>query len=327
MEKLLIIGGTQFIGRNLLLKLQESNKYDITLFNRGKTNASLFPQFKRIIGDRNTDDISKIGQEEWDYIIDLSCYYPDSLEKILPLIKDSVKRYVFVSTCSVYDRNENKSSIATLENGPLLDCSKEQETESLPAAYGNKKVACERLLAASGLDYISLRPSLVYGAYDHTDRLYYWLYQVKHKTPILVPDHGERLFSITYVTDLVHAIIKSLNVEVHSNIYNVISEEFTSIKNIIATASDLLNRSPQIISATPDFLHQHQIQEWTTMPLWIDGDYFTYSDKKLITDFDISLSDWTKSIQETVDYYETLDWSNPIYGLPDTKRLELISLI
>jgi len=327
MEKLLIIGGAQFIGRNLLLKLQESKKYNITLFNRGKTNPDLFPQFKRIIGDRNTDDISKIGQEEWDYIIDLSCYYPDSLGQVLNAIKPSVKRYVFVSTCSVYDRSDCRSNIPTLEDGPILDCSKEQETELLPAAYGNKKVACERLLAASVLDYISLRPSLVYGAYDHTDRLYYWLYQVKKNKPILVPDHGERLFSITYVTDLVNAIIESLSIEEHSNIYNVISEEFTSIKSIVDTASDLLNIKPKIVSASPDFLHQHKIQEWTTMPLWIDGDYFTYSGKKLIADFDITLSDWTKSIQETIDYYETLGWTNPIYGLTDTKRLELISLL
>ena len=71
MDKLLILGGTNFIGRNLVDSLLKLDKFDITLFNRGKTNPDLFPEIKQLHGDRNTSEIHLIDKEAWDYIIDL----------------------------------------------------------------------------------------------------------------------------------------------------------------------------------------------------------------------------------------------------------------
>ena len=79
MKKLLILGGTNFIGRYLTERLLESSNYKITLFNRGCTNSHLFPEVKRIFGDRHTKDIRLLGNEKWDVVIDISCYFPNSL--------------------------------------------------------------------------------------------------------------------------------------------------------------------------------------------------------------------------------------------------------
>ena len=75
-EKILILGGTEFVGRLLVGALLQNPNYEIYLFNRGKTNPHLFPEVKKIIGDRETDDIKKIQTENWDYIIDFSSYFP-----------------------------------------------------------------------------------------------------------------------------------------------------------------------------------------------------------------------------------------------------------
>jgi 2'-hydroxyisoflavone reductase len=327
MKQLLILGGANFIGRNLLEELEGNQEYEITLFNRGKTNTTLFPDFKRIIGDRNTKDIEQIGEQDWDYIIDSSCYYPASLEAILNCInKETLKRYVFISTCSVYD-NKEKLETATPENGLLLSCTEEQKTSPLPAAYGEKKVACEQLLAQSGLDYVNLRPGLVYGTYDYTDRLYYWLHQVQQKNTILLPNNGSSLFSITYVDDLVQSILEALTISKHRIDYNILSQEYISIQKIVAVACQLLNRNPKNINASPSFLKEQNISEWTEMPLWIDGNYWTFSNQKLKTDFEFKLKDWTESIAATIDYYQQNNWPTPTYGMPEEKRLELLQLI
>lgn len=327
MEQLLILGGANFIGRNLLEQLQNHSQYEITLFNRGKTNADLFPKFNRIIGDRNTKDIEKISNKSWDYIIDLSCYYPDSLATVLKSIDyQKLKRYVFISTCSVYDNNE-KNSVPTPENGPILSCTPEQQVSPLPAAYGEKKVACEKLLAASGLDYINLRPGLVYGKYDYTDRLYYWLHQVQSKDTILLPNNGQDRFSITYVTDLVQAILEALNIPKHRTNYNLMSQEYISIQKIVDTACQVLKKNPKRINAPSAFLKAQEIAEWTGMPLWIDGNHFTFSNQRLNTDFTFTLKDWTQSISETIVYYQSLGWPVPTYGIKEEQRLKLLALL
>jgi 2'-hydroxyisoflavone reductase len=219
MEKILILGGTQFIGRTLVEQLQKLNNYDITLFNRQQTQADLFPEVKKMKGDRETNDISQIENEKWDYVIDVSCYYPDSLVHVLDSIKGSLKKYILVSTCSVYD-DDNDQTPMRVETAKVLSCTNEQRTDRTDASYGNRKAECERILVNSNQKYTIFRPSLVYGPYDHTDRLYYWLYQVQTSKTLLLPDFGEKLFSITYVHDLVHAIINALESDV-SGIYNV----------------------------------------------------------------------------------------------------------
>ena len=98
MDRILIIGGTNFIGRNLINKLSLNKKYDLTIFNRGITNPDLFPNIKKIIGDRNSPDVKLIHQINWDYIIDLSCYFPQSLINILSELPLNLKKYIFSFT-------------------------------------------------------------------------------------------------------------------------------------------------------------------------------------------------------------------------------------
>jgi 2'-hydroxyisoflavone reductase len=135
MDKILILGGTNFIGRNLIETLLILDNYDITIFNRGKSNSNLYPEVKKIYGDRNTPEIDSIFSKNWDYIIDLSCYFPNSLSKITKQLNNSVKRYIFISTCSVYNNDLNKSILRD-EDSPTLDCSDDEKTDSSLTTYG-----------------------------------------------------------------------------------------------------------------------------------------------------------------------------------------------
>jgi 2'-hydroxyisoflavone reductase len=210
MKKILILGGTQFIGRNLVEKLQGNDHYEITLFNRQQTNSSLFADTKKIKGDRETADIKQLTGVYWDYIIDLSGYYPDSLNILLNTLKGQVGRYIFMSTLSAYQLDDEQLKASIPECGATSSCDQYQHTDNTMATYGPRKAECERiLLQTDWLDKIILRPSIIYGKYDHTDRFYYWLYRSHSQQPVIIPDSTDKI-TLTYVGDLVNIIVQSM---------------------------------------------------------------------------------------------------------------------
>ena len=323
MEKILILGGTNFIGRNLTEQLLQLNKFDITLFNRGKTNTHLFPNTNKIHGDRRSDDINKIAQENWDYVIDLSCYYPSSLVSIFKRLNPSLKRYIFISSCSVYDNSIHTNEFKD-ENSPVLSCNQEEAIDTTPQTYGKRKVACEQQVIDSGFRYSILRPALVYGQYDHTDRFYYWLYQTKFQNDILYPNEGLNKLSLTYINDLITSILRTLNTALDSDIYNIISYPEFSLKQLIDIASSLLNTNPKRHKVDNNFFAQHNLSQWKDIPLWIDADFFTFSNTKMLNQLQIQPIDFKQTVQATIDYYNKRGWDIPIYGIKDTLKVELI---
>jgi len=326
MKKVLILGGTNFIGRNLVDSLLQIKNIELTLFNRGKTNTHLFPHVKKIVGDRNTSDIDSFLIMDWDYIIDLSSYYPKPLSQLLKQLSPSLKRYIFISTCSVYDIINDKSVLKN-EDSPILNCTESQSTDTTIASYGNRKAQCEREIIQSGLKYTIFRPALVYGQYDNTDRFYYWLYQLQNDNDLLIPNLGKDLFSVTYVMDLAKAIIKTLNEDLKSDIYNITTYPKCSISKLIETASDLLNTKPKVINADSKFLKSNKISEWTDLPLWLDCDYFTFHNSKILRDLDIEITRFESSVDHTIEYYNRRGWDRPKYGISEDLKMTVIRKI
>ncbi len=325
MEKLLILGGTNFIGRNLVEHLLALGQYDITLFNRQQTQSNLFPALRKIKGDRETEAVKQIANDEWDYVIDLSCYYPEVLSNTLKSIKGNLKKYIFISTCSVYESTE-KHVMMKGEESKILSCSKLQASDRTPSSYGHRKAECERILKNAKQGCVIFRPALVYGRYDPTDRFYYWIYQVKNNDPILLPDNGERLFSVTYVQDLVQTIMMGLKTH-KTGTYNVISNPKISIKQIVNDVTRSMDKAPKILNISPYVLNKNNVQQWINMPLWIDGDHFTFDNKSLKKNFDLRLTDFSQSVDETISYYNSIGWKEPVYGITEQDRKKLIAEI
>lgn len=325
MKKILILGGTNFIGRNLVERLLAMNEFDITLFNRQVTRPDLFPSVNKIKGNRETDEIDQIGQQKWDYVIDLSCYYPAALKSVIDCLP-ILNKYIFISTCSVYD-NESGQEVLRDENSGTLACTTDQSKNRDTETYGNRKAECERILMRSGLLFVILRPALVYGKYDPTDRLYYWLYQVKKNDTLLLPENDQRLFSTTYVFDLVETVIQAIRQPEISGVYNVITNPETSIGQIVDLSRNILKRNVSLFNAPAEFLEGNDISQWTDMPLWIHGDHFTYSNRKLKNELGLQLTDFEKSLGGTIKYYDNMEWPEPRYGISESRRQELIGLM
>ncbi len=324
MDRILIIGGTNFIGRNLIEKLSANKKYDLTIFNRGITNPELFPNIKKIIGDRNTHDVKFIHQINWDYIIDLSCYFPQSLINILSGLSLSLKKYIFISTCSVYQDGKVNRCI---ESALIKNCNQDQFDDQSTNSYGNRKAECERIIQSSKFNFTVLRPALVYGKYDHTDRFYYWLHQAKKYDKILVPNDGLQLFSLTYVNDLVNTIEKTIFESPDRKTYNITTTTQISIRQILDYTFEIINNKPKLINANSQYLKSNKISEWTDMPLWIDSDYSTFENKKILDNYRLKFTNFKTSVRETIQHYNVLEWPTPNYGMSREQQINLIEKI
>jgi len=297
MKKILIIGGTQFVGRNLVEQLQHIEGYDLTLFNRGKTNPDIFPDVKRLKGDRReSDDIRQITEQDWDCIIDISGYWPTALEQQLKMQKGKVGRYVYISTSSHYQFDTENPHLIN-EDEPIVACSEEQKQSNDMQYYNELKAECERLLVAQeDLDLIILRPGLIIGKHDPTDRLYYWFYKAHHRDELLVADNGSKTISFTHVKDLAATMIKCIEADHNYNVYNCVSFN-TNISSFLDLFEQKTGKTIKRFSASTQTLLDNKVGIWTGLPLWIDGDYMMMDNTRIKTDLGIEMS----SIEETVD--------------------------
>ncbi len=145
--RLLILGGTSFVGRAIVEDALAA-RHELTLFSRGVTGGELFPDVDRRRGDRETGDYASLATGEWDAVIDVSAYYPRQVTEALAAVDGRFGRYVFISTVSVYDNS--KCAAERDEDSPRKAAVRDTETVT-GDTYGGLKVACEDdVLAALG---------------------------------------------------------------------------------------------------------------------------------------------------------------------------------
>jgi len=324
MKKVLVIGGTLFIGRCLVEKLVKDANLAITLFNRGLTNPGIFPEVQAIKGDRETSAIDQIVDKDWDFIIDISCYYPNSLKELIPKLKGRVGRYILVSTVSSYVLKDSPAQLINEEN-ELIGCTQEEAVDTSMRTYGKRKAECDRiLLEAEWLDKIILRPSIVYGKYDSTWRFYYWLYRINMDASMILPNRGVDRANYAYVEDLANILIESMSIESHSITYNISTHPVISFKDLLEKTAGVMRNNPKFISVNADALNGEHIDPVKDVPLWLNGSFLLIDNSKLLRDFSVEFVGFEKSVRETVAYYQSLDWPDPTVGMSMEREQEII---
>jgi 2'-hydroxyisoflavone reductase len=195
--KLLVLGGTQFLGRAVVEAALERGD-EVTLFNRGKTNPELFPEVEKVRGDRAVDPIP---EGDWTAVIDTSGYVPAVVRRSAEALMNSVERYLFVSSISAYAR---------FGEGPTED-SKRAELGDMPSDemlpdyenYGPLKALCEDVVTeVIGERALIVRPGLIVGPHDPTGRFTYWPHRVARGDEFAVPGPPEEQVQFVDVRDL-----------------------------------------------------------------------------------------------------------------------------
>lgn len=182
--RILVIGGTRFVGRAYVETALRAG-HDVTLFNRGQTNADLFPELERIRGDRGVD-LSAIADRTWDAVFDPACYLPRIARMSAEALASSAGHYAFVSSLSVYDDATTIGQDEWGRLGTIPDPTAEEITDD---TYGPLKVLAEReVQRVFGDRALILRPGFITGPYDSIDRMPYWLRRVARGGEVLAPE-------------------------------------------------------------------------------------------------------------------------------------------
>ncbi len=309
MREILVLGGTQFVGRVFMEEILRLHpECNITLFNRGRTNQELFPECRKIIGDRNTSDISQVLNQDWDCIMDFSCYDPEPLRIFIPLIKSKVRRYIFVSTVAVYDYEEaGKHKNDIKEDAPLKTYDESMIGTPLLQFYGNKKAECERiLLEHEDLDAIILRPSIIFGKYNHYERIYYWMHRLERHSEAILPDGGTLLRNYTFVDDFARMILAAMDLKAHRKTYNATSFAPIDMKSLLEKIRSLYDNKLELIDIPQSYLVADNKMEHR-IPMWSLSSNLRFVNNKLKADFQIPLHDVESSFQKTKTYYESIE--------------------
>lgn len=236
--KLLVMGGTRFVGRYIVSELLAGD-YDVTLFNRGITHPDLFPKVNRIRGDRRTSDIEKLRDSGPDVVIDVSAYYPEDVEEVIQTIGQRIKRYIFCSSTDVYD---DTAGHPVREGDPVKTYNPiPRGTWPMRESYGGNKAECERRIAEAagrlGFEYVILRPCIVYGPHEHSGRVRYWLHRAK-EGQIVIPGEGMNVPHLVYAEDLAKVFVTAVDSKIAANKrYNVAADRAYSLNEIVERIS------------------------------------------------------------------------------------------
>src|SRR5688500_6826408 len=203
--RILILGGTRFLGLHMTAYALERG-HTVTFFNRGKTKTDRYPEIERIKGDRN-GEIDGLKNREWDAVMDNSGYVPRHVKLSAELLAPKVKQYVFVSSISVYPNfaqpRDEKSEV-----GKLQDESVEKVDGD---TYGPLKARCEQapMQASEGRGCV-IRPGLIVGPDDNTDRFTYWPARAARGGEFIAPGSPADAFQIIDVRDLAAFSIRGI---------------------------------------------------------------------------------------------------------------------
>jgi len=182
--RILIIGGTVFVGRHITEAALASG-HDVTVFHRGRSGADLFPAAAHLIGDRN-EDLSALSDRSWDATIDVCAYFPRQVRSLAEALDGRGGRYLFISSTSAY-----RIPVAPFftEYAPLAELDDPMTEDLTDATYGGLKVACERLatelFASSGVTVV--RPTYVVGPHDRSGRFSWWVERIARGGTVLAP--------------------------------------------------------------------------------------------------------------------------------------------
>jgi 2'-hydroxyisoflavone reductase len=270
---LLVLGGTKFIGRGIVDAAVERG-HEVTLFNRGVTNADLYPGVEKLRGDRD-GDLRALEGRTWDAVIDPSGYVPRVVRASAELLRDS-GHYVFVSTISVYDGPFERLD----EQAPLREL-EDPTTEDVPEHYGGLKVACERVVEEVFPGRSTLvRPGLVVGPHDPTDRFTYWPVRVERGGEVLAPGRPGRPWQFVDVRDLGDWLVRCAEERVVGPFNATGPVPGVSAGEVLDTCLEVTGSDAELVWVDDAFLLERDVGEWMELPLWMaeTGDFARFHD-------------------------------------------------
>src|SRR5256714_5076609 len=262
---ILILGGTGFIGP-YQVQYALDRGHTVTLFNRGKTNPKLFPTVEKLIGDRN-GDLKSLEGRHWDAVIDNSVQTdPHWVTLSADLLKNSVKQYVFVSTRSVYS---DTSRVPMTSDAPVFTEETAHWDRSKPMPYGLVKALAEK----EALKYfpgrtVIVRPGLIIGPGDLTDRFTYWPVRIERGREGLAPRDVTQPVQIIAARDLSEWMIRLVEQNAPGVFNGVGPKNPRSFAELLHGIKAVTTSEATFTWVDTDFLQARNVRAYREMPVW-----------------------------------------------------------
>lgn len=336
--KILIIGGTIFLGRHLI-EAALAKGHQVTMFNRGLHNADLYPQVEKLRGNR-ADDLSALKGKSWDVVFDTCGYVPSIVRKSVAALRDSVEHYTFVSSCSVYgdfdpNGSDENSPVAKLtsqqvEEAEELDTGKRAKAVSFGEAYGGLKALCEQ--SAEDLmpgRVLNVRAGLIVGRYDSIERFTYWVKRVSEGGKVLAPGKPTRRVRVIDASDLADWIVKMAENRRAGTYNSTGAEDGLTMEKMLEEIRRVSGGDAEFIWTSEEFLEQQKVEAWTEMPLWLAEKYngiFEVKNDKAIND-GLTFRPLAETVKETLNWVRVRGDEPLKVGIKPERERELLRII
>lgn len=315
--KLLILGGTRFLGRHLAAAAQ-ARGHEVTLFNRGNYLIADLGAVEVIKGDRHTE-LHKLQGRHWDAVIDTSGHLPRAVRAAAEVLADGVERYVFISTQNAYkdvsvpdiDETYPRATLTSeqLDRANAIDTSGQPSYAEL---YGGLKALCEQ--AAEDVmpgRVLIIRPGLIVGPHDYTDRFTYWPVRVARGGEVLAPGPPNRFIQFIDARDLAQWTISMIERKA-TGAYNAHGVPKTlTMEHLLKECKSVIGSDAHFTWISEEFLLQEHVTAWSELPLWLPEEaaphlrgFMFISPVKAIA-AGLNLRPLSETIRDTLTWYQT----------------------
>lgn len=317
---LLVLGGTSFLGRHLLgMGLVRGHR--VTYFHRGKTNPGLFSSAEAVHGDRKQGFAALEGRR-FDALIDTCGYLPRDVRASVDAFGDRIGHYAFVSTISVYP---TEAWPAVTEASPTIPCEDPGAESVTPETYGPLKAACDELVLSSlpGRSIV-VRPGLIVGPHDPTDRFTYWVRRMARGGEVLAPLPEERRVSWIDARDLAAFLLDACETG-RPGLFNAVGPApRPTMAQFLDACRAVAGSQAEVRWAALDFLEARGVAPWTDLPLWIPGIHDDFDCQAAVA-AGLRFRPMAETVRDTLWWDQTRDPAAPLRaGLTPQREAELL---
>lgn len=280
-KKILFLGGTGFLGP-AVIDILLAQGHEVTLFNRGRRSDDLYPDLEMIVGNRIVDEgpgLTPLQDEvdkgrTWDCVIDTASVHTWTINTA-KLLKDAAEQYLYVSSLSAYADNSEHGLTEDSDNVAEMPDEEADQIDRLPynmQHYGAVKVRSERAAEAYFPGRATVvRPGLIVGPRDFSNRFTYWPWRVRQGGEVLAPGAPDHRVMFTDVRDVAKFMVKLIN-DQNCQIFNVngpVSRDMT-IGKLLQGCRKTLGSNATFTYADGDWLAEREVHNWAQMPVWIN---------------------------------------------------------
>jgi 2'-hydroxyisoflavone reductase len=317
--RILVIGGTNFLGRHTV-EVALDRGHGVALFNRGRTNPGLFADAEELRGDRRSD-LSALEGRSFDAVLDICGYIRREVVATAELLSGATDRYVFVSSISAY---ADFGAPGQDEGAPLAHLD-DPDVEDVDEHYGGLKAVCEREVTQRfGERATIVRPGLIVGPFDPTNRFTYWVRRMADGGEVLVPGPEDRPVQFLDARDLATWMVASLDPGLPGT-FNATSPAMPALGAFEAIREGA-GGDAELVWVDGDWLLEQGVGEWMELPLWAPGaEGLMAVDVRRALDAGLEIRPVADTARDTWEWVRTLDDPPGSAGLDRAKERSLLA--